>query len=119
MNWVHALVVILGLLPLILGVMLILLAGFIFVAADRIKPNSTKGNCWALALPKWLKGGGYLVIRRAYAPAGLIPHVMWAPNLPEEMELFHTQPLIRAKKWWQVYKMPYFNFRILNREQKP
>jgi hypothetical protein len=57
------------------------LACFLCMAANKVEPNSKWGNCWTFASVRWVKQGGYLMVRPADKQRFLgvfpVPHAIW------------------------------------------
>jgi hypothetical protein len=93
------------------------------IAAHWVHPNSTWGNCWSYAVPRWLKHGGYLSIRwsRSARLFGVpfIPHVIWVRELCEHSVVEQTVPDRTSKSWWREALLSfYFKFHVRNVERK-
>lgn len=114
----HAGLVILAALPWAIGCLGYWAAMWLTVWADRVWPDATHGNCWSFVGPKWLKEGGYVVVRWAHPPMGRIPHSIWMRNIPEGAEIQQTEPVRRARRWWQAHRTLYFRWRIVDREKR-
>ena len=63
--------------------------------AHRIWPQADRGNCWSFVGPRWLRHGGYLVVR----PAGNVrifgcpvPHAIWLRSMPAGADIEQTVP---------------------------
>lgn len=70
------------------------------LAADAIEPGSEYGNCWTYALVKWIREGGYLVVRPADGVTFLwifpVLHVLHCTELPRRgVVLTQTYPVDR------------------------
>ena len=58
-------------------------------------------NCLFFALNKWLKHGGYLVIRKSRY--GFWPHFIWCKDL-KNAEIEHYVPTVSRLKLEQLHK---------------
>jgi hypothetical protein len=91
------------------------------VWADKVMPNSTKGNCWSFALPRWWRQGGYLLVRAADGQALLkklpVPHVAWIKHLGEDSRLEFFMPVARKSKTWLPWHVVYYEGRVRTSEK--
>lgn len=117
----HALLVIGAAVPWTIGMFALFLSSLGALAADKVWPNATKGNCWSYAWPKWLKQGGYIDIRPAEGQRILgvffLPHVIWMPEWPEGIPIKHAQPIKRHHSRWIPWYTLYYDFEVKDTEK--
>lgn len=102
--------------------MLVLSFALILVmAADRLWPNATWGNCWSYCVPNWIENGGYLVVRPADGVRILrfvwVPHVFWMPHIGTGNTVVQTTPMDRSRAKWLPWFTIYFPYRVTHEEQ--
>ena len=101
---IHRGLITLAAFPWALGCSLFAAAYWMCVAADRLLPGATSGNCWSHAGVKWGREGGYLLVRWSdYVP---VLHVLHVSSLdPLEMSAF--VPTRKLVGWrgvlWSLY----------------
>lgn len=122
-RFLHAVLILLAVVPWAFGCLLFSLALLLTILADRLWPNADHGNCWSFVGPRWAKHGGYLLIRPADGVRvfgkGIIPHVIWLKSLPKEgVVLEQTFPLFRSKSRWLPWRTLYFKYKLLSRERE-
>ena len=77
------------------------------------------GNCWSYAVPRWLRYGGYLVVR--IAPGikilGFIPvlHVIWCKDL-KDASIEQFVPVNRKHAFWFPWHTIWFKGKVLTEE---
>lgn len=49
-----------------------------------------RSNCLVFALSRWIKNGGYIVVRKSHM--GPFPHFIWCRDL-RDAEIEHFQPI--------------------------
>ena len=97
------------------------LAFYFTYIADKIHPSSTHNNCWAYVGPKWIKNGGYLLIRPADGQRFLkwlpVLHVGWVKNLnPEHVEIEQYAPIERKSGKFFPWHVFYYRGHIKTTE---
>jgi hypothetical protein len=114
----HALLVLSAVPFWIVGVLMFGVALLWVLAADRVWPNATWGNCWSFVGPKWAKFGGYMGVRLApdvrIFGVRVIPHAFWIPAWPADTPVQQTMPRKRSKN---PLHTPYFPFSVATREK--
>lgn len=117
----HALLVLVGMIPLTLAWACLALGVFVMVLADKLHPNATHGNCWSYAAPRWWRHGGLLGMRPAdgvrLAGFGLVPHVVHVEAL-NDARIKHTQPIKRYSGRWLLWRKLYFRFAVADTDHK-
>ena len=83
------------------------------IFADKMLPRSRTGNCWSYAIPKWLKEGGYLLVRPADGQRVFghfhVWHCIWVKNICRwgglESEQFVPPKRKRSRfaPWYTIY----------------
>lgn len=118
---VHALIIILAVIPWFIGLLGFGLALLLVLLADRVWPDATMGNCWSFVGPRWFRHGGYILIRPAdnvrVLNIGWIPHAIWVKSLSDGVELEQTHPDNRTAAKWIPWRTVYFPFKVLHRER--
>lgn len=94
----HRLLLVVAMIPLLLAFGLLLAFAGLAIAADRVLPRATWGNCWTFAVPMWFKHGGYMSLRRSddialFGHIG-IPHAAWQSSLNGDLRM--TSPVTRV-----------------------
>lgn len=117
----HFTLAIMGLLIWGIGNILYSLCIGLAMVGDWIYPDSTLGNCWAFALARWWKHGGYIVIRKSDKNGFLgflpLPHILWLRRMNwNNAEVEHLVPVVRKRSKWFPWYAVYFDGRISNTE---
>lgn len=116
----HAVLITLSIFPWLIGIFCVTLAALLVILADRIWPRANWGNCWAYVTPRWVKHGGYLVIRWADNISFLrrlrIPHAFWITKLGTDNEIRQTIPINRSSSKWFPWRVFYFPYKVIKRE---
>jgi hypothetical protein len=113
----HAVLVLVAALPWLAGVLAFGLATLCVLAADRLWPGATHGNCWSFAGPRWVRHGGYLLVRLADGVPML--HAAIVHRLPADgVQLEQFMPARRRRGWRGVLSAFYFRGAI-SRDEKP
>lgn len=116
----HAVLVLLAALPWALGLAAFGCSLVLVLLADRIWPNATWGNCWSFAGPRWVRHGGYLVVRPAdgvrVLGSGWVPHTLWMKRIGFDNEIEQTMPLRRSQSRVVPWRTLYFPYRVIRRE---
>lgn len=112
-----------GLLFWAIGVVCLGLTTQLTLLGRRVAPDdSTYGNCWTYALPRYHKHGGYLLVRPAQGVRVLgfkVPHVAWISELPIDglvMEAF--DPLDRKVNKWVPWRVVWYHGQVINYERR-
>jgi hypothetical protein len=114
MKALHRLLVVISLVPLALAfAFLAIFAGFALLA-DKAMPHARWGNCWTYAVPRWLKYGGYLSLRRSDGVALFgrvgIPHAVWQSSLRGGLRM--TAPVKRKSGLFFPVHVMLFDFTV-------
>ena len=115
MRWLaHRLLIVLSVLPLLLAFGLFLTFAAVAIVADRVLPRATWGNCWTYAVPRWLRYGGYLSLRRSDGVALFgrvgIPHAAWQSSLRGELRM--TSPITRVPNMYLPLRALLFEYEV-------
>ena len=118
----HALLVLLSMVPIVAAWALLALGLVGMVWADKLWPTADRGNCWSYAGPRWWRHGGYLGMRSAdgvrLAGFGLVPHVMWVMSLGTDARIEQTMPVNRYSGRWLLWRKLYFRFTVADNDHK-
>lgn len=120
-RFLHALLVIVGNVPLLGAYLCILFAMWIYVLADKLWPDATRGNCWSFALAQAWKRGGHVPIRpvreaKMAFGLGMALHAAWTPRLHGQVE--QTEPVERYKGPSLLWRWMYFPFSARGADSK-
>lgn len=103
------------------GITFMSLALLPILAAYRISPRFSRGNCWTYACPRWFSRGGYLVVRPSAGVKFLsifsVPHVAWMPRTPPAGSLKQFIPASRKTASWFPWFTLYFKGRVTDQEK--
>ena len=117
---IHAALVLLAVVPWIVGLLGFGAALLLVLAADWVWPDANRGNCWSFVGPRWVKHGGYIVVRPADGVRVLgrfwVPHAFWMPKIGMDNVILQTHPATRSRSKWLPWRTLYFEFRVRKRE---
>ena len=117
----HFTIIMLAALLWLLLYWLFVISLFLVILADKIIPNSDKGNYWSYATPKWSKHGGYLAIRKLSDNKflGLFPvvHALWIKEFSKDNVIEQTIPVNRSISKLLPLQTFYFRYRISQTEK--
>lgn len=118
----HAILVLLGMVPLGFAWASLALGVALMVLADKALPNARRGNCWSYAAPRWWRHGGYLGMRAAdgvrLCGFGLVPHVVHVEALGDGSRISHTLPTNRYSGRWLLWRKLYFRFTVADSDDR-
>lgn len=116
----HAAICIAAFVPWLVGVLAFGVALLFTLAADRLWPDATWGNCWTFVGPRWFRHGGYVQVRMAPAPRlfgrRIIPHAIWLKTAHPDSDVEQTAPIIRVMRFRDAWQTLYFRFRVHRQE---
>jgi LmbE family N-acetylglucosaminyl deacetylase len=117
----HFLAISAGFLAWCAGAWLFAASTLFAVFAEKVKPHSAHSNCWAFALNKVWRHGGYLLTRTADGVKFLgvlpVPHVAWVKTLGAETELQFFKPVARKSARWMPWFAVYYKGVISTKER--
>ena len=117
----HILLITLGFLAWCVGAWTFAISTLFAVLAEKVKPNSAHSNCWAFALDRWWRHGGYLLTRSADGVKFLgffpVPHVAWVSTLGTDTELEYFKPIARKSSIWMPWYVLYYSGVISTKER--
>ena len=115
-RFLHALLVLLAVVPWLAGCLLFGCALLLTMAAHKLEPQARWGNCWSFVAPRWIRRGGYIAVRLSGRPRifgrRFIPHAMWLASILPGTELEQTEPDHRITRLRDVWQVLYFRFHI-------
>jgi hypothetical protein len=118
----HALICIAAALPWLAGMLCFGAAALLAVAADRLWPKATWGNCWTHAFARWAKYGGYIGLRSSDTMRLLkvipVPHVMWIYKLHKDCGVEQIESIHHVEVEWFPWMIFYFPYRLISAEEK-
>lgn len=118
----HALLVIIGNIPLLIAYACITAAMWLYRLADWVQPGATHGNCWSFVLPQVWKYGGFAAIRPVKGAKlawgiGTPLHACWVPRLHGHVE--QTNPAERYRGPSLLWRWMYFRFSVRGADTGP
>ncbi len=122
MRALHAVLLLLSMVPILLAWVLLAIGLFGLVLADKLWPAADRGNCWSFAAPRWWRHGGYLGMRSAdgvrLCGFGLVPHVVHVDAFGDGSRISHTLPTNRYSGRWLLWRKLYFRFTVVDSDKR-